>query len=322
MNCENCKSLLRDLVENKLGEHAAQRVTSHLASCQSCETEFENLFAEESIYPNFLSAIKVPEDLPASFQARLESEVQSPVRMAGPALGIYERLTEFFVLLRRNAALTTASVLLLFAVVFVFFTFVNDREIAEKNQPPPENTFSPELIMPAEKEPGPEKLAALNAPAGTKKPDLNVRPESFPTTRAIVRKVKPERETPAEVIAINTEEKDRVARIQGLETEAARQLEKVELLFRAFRNAGLVEETGQYDIEYEKQQARKLLRTNVELKRRAEIYGTLLTEKMLNEVEPYLLDIANLDSGSSTVQVTEIKARFRSQHVIASLQGY
>jgi hypothetical protein len=77
-----------------------------------------------------------------------------------------------------------------------------------------------------------------------------------------------------------------------------------------------------FDISYEKQRAKKLLEMNAQLKRIAENYGALYAEEILLQVEPYLLEISNLEINPSLNKVLDIKERVKSQNLIASLQAY
>lgn len=330
MNCEKYVNLIGDLVENKLDKRTAERVIAHLVACQSCETDFETLFSWKEMYSDFLFEIKPSADLSAKFAAKLEIESRKPTTVAEPSYGFYKRVSNSLAFLRLNAALATVSVLILAALGFILFNFVSDSEIAENAQPSPTISENPPMISRQIKEAETKEIAAVDSSGELGKTEIANRkkevekefPRLIVVNQPIAKKVKSKHEISVKLIELNEEEQNQIAQIQKLEIDTAGQIEKVELLFRSFRNARSIERTGQYDVAYEKQQARKLLRNNVELKQRVVNYGTLSTEEILNKVEPYLLDIANLDSNPAVEQVLKIKDRFRNQNIITDLQGF
>ena len=108
------------------------------------------------------------------------------------------------------------------------------------------------------------------------------------------------------------------------EAEVARHIEKAQMLLRSFRNASLADKetasTG--DVAYEKRLSRELLSTNILLRRDAETEGNVPAERLLSSLEPFLLDIANLEDNPSHTQVRSIQERMKKQEIIAALQVY
>jgi len=111
-------------------------------------------------------------------------------------------------------------------------------------------------------------------------------------------------------------------RASGWSFEAGRHLELTQLLLRSFRNALVEEGDAPVDLAYEKQLSRELLGKNRLLRRSAERKEDSLAGALLGEIEPLLLDIANLPEKPSQEDVRSVKELIREQKIIATLQIY
>jgi hypothetical protein len=106
----------------------------------------------------------------------------------------------------------------------------------------------------------------------------------------------------------------------GLDLRIGRHIENSQLLLRAFRNIN--EDEKVIDVWYERQRSRLLLQQNILLRRNAEAEGNLPVQEMLEELEPLLLDIANLPGKPRHSDVAIVKERIEKKEMIASLQVY
>jgi hypothetical protein len=334
----------------------------HLSACRECASHYENLKQEKEIYARFLFTAEPPSDLWAKFQTKLETETAETSRLAKILMGINGWKENFFGFLRFSPALACAALILLLGIGFVLFNFLANENAPKndyraENQPKTgeiekvetgnsqakiesdkigvkENQFP---NSGARSEPRTVVSGLSNYPLATVRGSnvaarqLNNRSKSKSETGiniAAVKETRIKKKAFSEVPKVNSAEVAKLAeqqqrkQIRNLENEAAKQVERVELLLRSFRNARSMEGDDAFDVAYEKVQARKLLEKNVRLRRNAESYGSLYTEEILSRVEPYLLDIANLDGNPSSEKVRDIKERVKNQNIIASLQIY
>jgi hypothetical protein len=103
--------------------------------------------------------------------------------------------------------------------------------------------------------------------------------------------------------------------------EMARHAERSELLLRSFRNVRPVTSADRpLDVSFEKAQSRKLLYRNIALRRAAEDRGDPSALKLLNTLEPILLDIANLPGRARARDVESIERRMEKKEIVAALQ--
>ncbi|HEX8196797.1 MAG TPA: hypothetical protein VF571_11470 [Pyrinomonadaceae bacterium] len=334
MKCEKYLNLVDDLIEGELDEQTFRQVNLHLFACRECASHYENLKQEKEIYARYLFTAEPPSDLWAKFQTKLESETAKTSPSAKIHTGINGWKENFFGFLRFSPALACAALILLLGTGFVLFN-LSANENSPKNDSLAESQFKTGDI---EKKETVSSQANVNDgenpvfPKNTAAKNKFSNPKSKPGSSikiAAVKDTKIKKKAFSEMPKINsaeaarlTEQQQQISQIRSLENEAAKQVEKVELLLRSFRNARSDEGNEAFDVAYEKEQARKLLEKNVRLRRNAESYGSLYTEEILSRVEPYLLDIANLDGNPSSEKVRDIKERVKNQNIIASLQIY
>jgi Putative zinc-finger len=103
--------------------------------------------------------------------------------------------------------------------------------------------------------------------------------------------------------------------------EVARHVEQTQMLLRSFKNAR-ASETGAVDVAYEQNLSRKLLAQNATLQLEAEVKGDKETKQVLDTIEPFLLDIANLRENPSRDEVRSIRERVLKNEIVAALQVY
>ena len=105
------------------------------------------------------------------------------------------------------------------------------------------------------------------------------------------------------------------------EQEVARHVEQAQMLLRSIKNAR-ASGTGAVDVAYEKDLSRKLLAQNATLQLDAEVKGDKQTRQVLDQIEPFLLDIANMRENPSRDEVRSIRERVRKNEIVAALQVY
>jgi hypothetical protein len=104
------------------------------------------------------------------------------------------------------------------------------------------------------------------------------------------------------------------------QTMTAIHFEKSETLLRAFRNVRLNEPSTATEVGYERKRARQLVYQNMMLRREADAAGDVQVASLLENLEPILLDIANLPDRPDEETVRAIRARVERKNIVALLQ--
>jgi hypothetical protein len=108
-------------------------------------------------------------------------------------------------------------------------------------------------------------------------------------------------------------------RATWLESQTSRHLERAQLLLRSVRNAQAVSAS---ELHYERLLSRELVIRNRLLRRRAERQADASAAEVLVQVEPLLLDIANLPDHAAAGDIAALQSLIRTQGIIAELRLY
>lgn len=99
-------------------------------------------------------------------------------------------------------------------------------------------------------------------------------------------------------------------------------IEKTQNLLRSIRNVPVSDGDEEIDVTYDKALSQRLLNENVVLRREAEMKAKFPTKTLLADLEPLLIDIANLPDHARPEEVRVIKERVEKTEIVAALTEY
>jgi hypothetical protein len=99
-------------------------------------------------------------------------------------------------------------------------------------------------------------------------------------------------------------------------------IEQTQNLLRSIRNVNTGDNDEEIDVTYDKALSQRLLNENVVLRRDAEMKAKFPTKTLLADLEPLLIDIANLPDHARPEDVREIKERVQKTEIVAALMEY
>lgn len=167
------------------------------------------------------------------------------------------------------------------------------------------------------------------APAGAREVDVEtlLAESSAPKTTGSIVVIRPDEHAAEDsALFVNTSASDTVVGREAPlldpgQKDVARHVEQTQMLLRSIKNARPASDNS-VDIAYEKNLSRRLLADNVTLQLDAEVRGDKDTKQVLDQIEPFLLDIANMREKASREDVRSIRERVTKNEIIAALQVY
>ena len=350
MKCEECLFQVEEYLERETDLRYAEPVLEHISACPECKGVYDYLQMEQKVFATYLQNIEASPTLWAGLEARIKAE-----KTAQPAAAVDDstkflgaRIRFMFQPWRSDYALSGCVAFLLVGVFTALLTSLfsdqtaYDRKIESPMEMTKQAPAAGNLIEnPEEQSAGGDKR---NNSFRTRKNSENKSRRTGLTFFGDLQKSKQagQRSVPAAAAApvskpgnenfrgkdlgvdkgFNAALKPAPYQTDNLEGETRKQVERVELLLRSFRNTLMTESELAVHVNYDKNQARKLLQKNILLRQGAENKGKIDIEEVLASLEPFLLDIANLSDAVSPEEVRAIKNRIREQQIVAALQIY
>lgn len=305
MKCDDCQNLLAEYIDGEVIETEAERVSAHLITCAGCTKEFELLTAERELFARYDRELEITPAMWSAIQARtaVENKSVSSRSKFNPRLW----LAGLFTTPRFGFAFSGALAVLIAAVVIGVMYL--------RTQPQPKAT--PDVVA---NTPGPLPPPPIFATAPT--------PVTSPSAGE---EIASQRKTPKHSGGLTRTDDTGVlfadvAYSDLEERDTAEHIRQAENLLRSIRNLQSSDaetaDDSEIDVSFEKAMSRRLLSENAVLLQDAEVAGKFPTKALLKDLEPFLIDIANLPDKTTANQLRVIKERAQKTEIVAALMSY
>ena len=308
MKCDDCFNLLEEYIDGEAIERDAAQVSAHLITCAACTHEFEALTAEREIYARYDRELVVS---PAMWNAIAARTAESRPVDSGSRFSLGGWMAGLFATPRY--AFAGAAAVVIFAVLMgVLFLRMRTSGPSPGTETAKVQDKAPRIAPSSDSPGGP-------APKSGKVPTA---PQNGPDIAQL--------ETPASSTLRNPREPRRLGQSDVLDAaytdiedkDTANHVAQAENLLRSVRNLQVSDDDEEVDVSYEKAESRRLLDDNVVLRRDAEMNGKYPVKKLLGELEPFLIDIANLPDKTTPTDLRAIKDRVQRTEIVAALRSY
>jgi hypothetical protein len=301
MKCEACLELLEEYLDRELAEREASEVAEHLITCRSCSAETSTLAAEQEMFSHYDRELKVRPALWRDVAERTVAPVETPVS----GNGFVARLSSLLRVPAFSVSVATAVALVIIAILI--------GSVYRGTQKPEPTSAS----------------AGSGSPLRMQAPQKNEQQEAvdeIPNKNVAVISRKPKSKRPAEIKRTPIDQTDVLSSDFGYQDvddqDTAKHLEQTQNLLRSIRNVQLNDSDQDIDVSYDKALSRRLLNENIVLRRDAEMKDKFPTKALLSDLEPFLIDIANLPDQAKPDDVRAIKERVKKTEIVAALIGY
>ena len=282
MKCEACQGLLEEYLDGELAAVEQEEISAHLITCADCSACFASLTAEQELFSRYDRELEVPPFL----WTRIAQYTVAENKSTQPRW--WGQLVSRFA---KPVAAATAILLIAIAARVLNTTDPtlprNDTDVTRLEPVP--------LMLPW-------TVGTQSGQTQRQKRKRN------PVSRATLNQ--------SDVVSAD------LGYLDISERDTAKHIEQTQNLLRSIRNVSVSEGDEEIDVTYDKALSRRLLNENVVLRRDAEMKAKFPTKSLLADVEPILIDIANLPDHARPEDVRLIKERVQKTEIVAALIDY
>jgi hypothetical protein len=310
MKCDDCQNLLPEYIDGETIENEAEQITAHLITCAGCTSEFEMLTAEQEIFARYDRELEIAPAMWNAIEARTAAESRPAV--SSSRFNPLAWLTGLFAAPRFGLAFSGAIAVLIAAIVIGFMYL---RTQLQSSAPP----AIVRVINPGTLPPPP--IFNTPGPRGDKGSSAGLPARYLPPRKASSESNDATVKTPG-VSDQNDVLFSDIAYSDIENKDTADHIAQAQNLLRTIRSIHPAGENDEVDVTYEKAMSRRLLDENVVLRRDAETSGKYPVKALLGDLEPFLIDIANLPDKTKPSDLRAIKDRAQKTEIVAALQSY
>jgi negative regulator of sigma E activity len=288
---------ISSLIDGELSTSEAREVERHLLNCSECEqlrADFLNLRSQIASFETSLQPTVQNREL----KKILATTHRAPARGFGWSFG--------------TQAAAFATLVILAAIVGLLMYKNSNTRTTEQHVAIQNPTPVPSASVQQQKQPDPEPSPAPNK--GSEESSPRRAPSPAPAKRPAVREPKP-----GEQFASVPPVPDPV-RSADAQTMTAIHFERSETLLVAFRNMRVNEPGATSEVAYERKRARQLVYQNMMLRREADAAGDVQISSLLENLEPILIDIANLPDKPNKDAMRVIRERVERKNIVPLLR--
>lgn len=308
MKCEDCLQRLEEYIDGELKESEAAPVSAHLVTCVACASELDSLTAEQEIYSRYDRDLTISPALWNAIAARTVNTAQA-VKTETKT----RSWREWFAVPSLGWSFAGAMAILIAAIALAIIYFQAPKPKLEQARQGNEVKTPLPAVPEIKAQNKPETPKAADQLAVSKPHKSGHRPSASLAASSVDK-------------TVTTDQSDvlfsEVAYSPEEERETQVHIENAQNLLRSVRNIEISEDAD-IDVTYEKALSRRLLSENVILRREAEMSGKFPTKTLLSDLEPFLIDIANLPDKPAPDDLRVLKQRVQKTEIVAALQsGY
>jgi len=291
MSCSFTEKI-SSLIDGELSAGEAREVERHLLTCSECEL----------LRADFLNLRNQLTKFETSLQPQVQNRALKRI-LAGPRRVPARGLQWNF-----GTQTLAFATLVIVAAIIGLLAYQNSRQREPGEVALVQQTPSP---MPVASVEPPKQPEAKESPVPQPSPNKGNEEKSPRPSRRIVREPKP-----GEQFAAIPEQ----VRSADAETMTAMHFETSERLLLAFKNIRLDERGAAEEVGYERKRAKQLVLQNMLLKREADAAGDVQISSLLENLEPILIDIANLPDRPDGNTVRAIRERVERKNIVGLLR--